>query len=263
MHDQDEAQRGHIAGKLQVMPAQPFTGVPVLCGHRGSGAGVVGGHRENTLASFLAAAASGLRWVEVDVRMTADRVLVARHDPAVEDGREVAELTAAETDELELLRFADLLEALPAEIGLDVDVKTSLQDASRPRAETTAALAAEQLAAAAGRRELLLTSFDPAALLVVRERRPELPVGLITWMRFPLEHAIPAAVHLGADVVLAHVGSFASDDAAAAVSVAHAAGLQLAVWCPEPAEVERFLAAGLDCLIVDAVPAAVLAAPVR
>jgi glycerophosphoryl diester phosphodiesterase len=245
------------------MPAQPFTGVPVLCGHRGSGAGVVGGYRENTLASFLAATKSGLRWVEVDVRMTADRVLVASHDPVVEDGRHVAALTAAQTDELELLRFAELLEALPAGIGLDVDVKTSLEDASRPRAETTAALAAEMLAAAAGRRDLLLTSFDPAALLVVRERRPELPVGLITWTRFPLEHAIPAGVHLGVDVVVAHVGSFDGDGGAAAVSVAHAAGLQLAVWCPDPAEVERFAAAGLDCLIVDEVPAAVRAAPVR
>jgi glycerophosphoryl diester phosphodiesterase len=252
-----------VAGKLHVMPAQPFSGVPVLCGHRGSGAGVVGGHRENTLASFLAAADAGLRWVEVDVRMTADRVLVASHDAVVEDGRRVAGLTAAEADELELLRFSELLEALPAGVGLDVDVKTSLQDAARPRDETTAALAAELLAVAGGRRELLLTSFDPAALIVARELRPGLPVGLITWMRFPLEHAIPAAVHLGADVVLAHVGSFDGEDAAAAVRVAHAAGLQLAVWCPEPADLERFAAAGLDCLIVDAVPAALHAAPVR
>jgi glycerophosphoryl diester phosphodiesterase len=149
-----------------------FTGVPVLCGHRGCGAGVVDGHRENTLASFQAAVDAGLDWVEVDARVTADRVLVASHDPVVADGRFIAELSAAETDALGLLRIADLLEALAPGVGVDVDVKTSLEDALRPRAETTAALAADLLAPAGEIRRLLVTSFDPAALLIVRERLP-------------------------------------------------------------------------------------------
>lgn len=36
----------------------------MLCGHRGSGRGIVGGHRENTLGSFRAAVAAGLRCVD-------------------------------------------------------------------------------------------------------------------------------------------------------------------------------------------------------
>ena len=231
-----------------------FADVPVLCGHRGSGAGVVDGHRENTLASFLAAARAGLPWVEVDVRVTADRVLVASHDPVVADGRSIATLTAAETDALGLLRFSDLLETLPAEVGLDVDVKTSLRDALRPRGQTTAALVADMLARVEDQRQLLASSFDPAALLILRERAPQLPVGLITWTRFPLRKAIPAAVHLGADVVVAHVGSFDGGTAAASVRVAHEAGLQVAAWCPLAPEMEPLLAAGVDCLIVDAAP---------
>ena len=71
-----------------------FAGPPVLCGHRGMGVGTVLGHVENTLGSFLAAAALGLPWVEVDVRVTADDVLVCGHDPVVEDGRFVIDLTA-------------------------------------------------------------------------------------------------------------------------------------------------------------------------
>jgi glycerophosphoryl diester phosphodiesterase len=249
-----------------------FTGVPVLCGHRGCGAGVVDGHRENTLASFQAAVDAGLDWVEVDARVTADRVLVASHDPVVADGRFIAELSAAETDALGLLRIADLLEALAPGVGVDVDVKTSLEDALRPRAETTAALAADLLAPAGEIRRLLVTSFDPAALLIVRERAPELAVGLITWTRFPLRKAIPAAVHLGADVVVAHVASFGfaprdaptfGRSASRTVQVAHEAGLQVAAWCPLASEMEDCVAAGIDCLIVDAVPAAVRAAPVR
>jgi len=238
----------------RLMVARTFADVPVLCGHRGSGAGVVDGHRENTLASFLAAVRAGLRWVEVDVRLTADRALVASHDPVVADGRSIAKLTATETDALGLLRFSDLLEALPAEVGLDVDVKTSLRDALRPREQTTAALVADMLARVEQQRDLLVSSFDPAALLIVREHAPRLRVGLITWTRFPLRKAIPAAVHLGADVVVAHVGSFEGTTAAASVRVAHEAGLQVAVWSPLPADVEPLVAAGVDCLIVDAAP---------
>jgi glycerophosphoryl diester phosphodiesterase len=236
----------------------------VLCGHRGSGRGVVGGHEENTLGSFHAAVAAGLRWVEVDARITADDVLVARHDPMLADGRFVSELTAAETDECGLMRVETLLAALPRDIGVDVDVKTSLEDALRPRERTTAALVADMLVAAGAGRDLLVTSFDAAALLIVRERAPAVPIGLLSWLRFPLRKAIAAAAHLGADVVAPHVRSFplgprtearAERDVATSVRVAHEAGLQVLAWCPEPAAGGALIAAGVDALVVDDAPA--------
>ena len=98
------------------------------------------------------------------MRVTADDVLVCRHDPVVEDGRFVIDLTAAETDALGLLRFADLLDGLPPELGIDVEVKSSLEDALRPRERTTAALVGARARGAGGDRPLLVTSFDAAAL---------------------------------------------------------------------------------------------------
>jgi glycerophosphoryl diester phosphodiesterase len=238
-----------------------FVDVPVLCGHRGSGSGVVGGQLENTLGSYRAAVAAGLRWVEVDARVTADDVLVARHDPVVDDGRYIADLSAAETDGLGLMRIADLLAELPPDVAIDIEIKTSLEDALRSRAATTAALVAE-LALAEHARRVLVTSFDPAALLIVRERAPELPTGLLTWTRFPLRKAIPAAAHLGADVVIAHVESFALEERAArAVAVAHEAGLQVGAWCPDRDQAGELVAAGVDCLIVDGAGTADTLAP--
>jgi len=232
-----------------------FTDTPVLCGHRGCGRGVVDAHAENTLASFRAAVAHGLRWVEVDARLTADEVLVARHDPTTENGRLVAELPAAE---LGLMRIADLLEDLPREVAVDVEVKTSLEDALRPRERTTAALVADLVSRAAGGRHVLVTSFDPAALLIVRERAPALPLGLLTWTRFPLRKAIAAAAHLDTEVVIANVESFPGVHGAPhAVAVAHAAGLQVGAWCPRAEEEAELVEAGVDCLVVDDVPAAV------
>jgi glycerophosphoryl diester phosphodiesterase len=234
--------------------------VPVLCGHRGSGRGVVNGYLENTLDSFRAGVAAGLRWVEVDARVTADNVLVARHDAVVEDGRYVSELSAEETDELGLMRIADLLEDLPPDIGVDIDVKTSLEDAQRPRDKTTGALVADVAAREAERRPLLLTSFDPSVLLITRERAPAVPIGLLTWMRFPLRKAIPAAVHLGADVIAPQVQSFGvrvtapphgERPSAESVRAAHDAGLQVLAWGQFTEERDELIATGVDCLVID------------
>src|SRR2546422_7240991 len=105
--------------------ARVFVDPPVLCGHRGSGRGVVDGHRENTLESHRAAVTAGLRWVEVDARLTSDGVLVARHDPVTDDGRFISELAVAETDELGLLQVAELLDDLPSHVGINVEVKSA------------------------------------------------------------------------------------------------------------------------------------------
>jgi glycerophosphoryl diester phosphodiesterase len=231
--------------------ATVFAEPPVLCGHRGSGRGA----GENTLASFHAAVDAGLPWVEVDARLTADDDLVACHEPVLPDGRFVAEIPAAETG---LLRIAELLDDLPPHVGVDVELKTSLEDAERPRDRTTAALAADLLMSRD--RPLLVSSFDPAALLIVRERAPLLPLGLLTWIRFPLRKAIPAATHLGVQVIAPHVESFGlrrdaphagERSIADSVRVAHAAGLQVMAWCPLPAERDVLLAAGVDCLVID------------
>jgi glycerophosphoryl diester phosphodiesterase len=238
-----------------------FDGPPVLCGHRGSGRGIVGGQRENTLGSFRAAVAAGLRWVEVDARLNADGVLVSRHDPVVEDGRFVSDLTTSETDALELMQLADLLHDLPGRIGVDIDVKTSLEDALRPREETTAAVLSDLVARSGGSRPMLVSSFDPAAVLIVRERAPGVPIGLLTWRGFPVRKAIAAAAHLGAAVVAPHADSFLGEQpleraAAESVRVAHSAGLEVLTWSLQLEDIDELVAAGIDCLVVDDVPTA-------
>jgi glycerophosphoryl diester phosphodiesterase len=239
-----------------------FDGPPVLCGHRGSGKGVVDGRRENTLDSFRAAVDSGLRWVEADARLNADRLLVSRHDPVVEDGRLVSELTTAETDDLGLMHVVDLLEELPRHVGIDLDVKTSLEDALRPRDETTAALVADLVSRTAGARPLLVTSFDPAAILIFREREPSVPIGLLTWRGFPVRKAVAAAAQLGAEVVAPHADALLPEQplerpVTELVRVAHEAGLEVLTWSFGLERMAELIALGIDCLVVDDVPTAV------
>ena len=219
------------------------------------------GHVENTLGSCLAAIGAGLRWLEIDCRLTADGVLVARHDPRLEDGTFVAEMSSTATDAAGLMRLEDMFATLPLEIGIDLEVKTALEDAARTRGETTGAAAADLAARAqAAGRSVLLTSFDPSVLLIAQERHPQLPTGLLTWTRFPLRKAIPAAVHLGAQVVAPQFASFPlpgtpaesmERDLPTLIDVAHRAGLEVVAWCPKPPEEALLVAAGVDCVIVD------------
>jgi glycerophosphoryl diester phosphodiesterase len=241
-----------------------FADAPVLCGHRGMGKGDVDGHTENTLESFLAAVDCGLDWVEVDVRTTQDEVLVTAHYPTLPDGRFFTEVAYADSGAL--LRVEDLLDALPEHVGVDLDIKSSAEDALRERNATTAASVGRLAANEVRRRRVLMTSFDAAAVLIAREHAPDVPAGLLTWVRFPLRKAIPAARHLGLQVVAAHVGSFSVNDtdtapvhreAAWSVDVAHRAGLEVVAWCPNPDEMPLMLEAGVDCLVVNDVPRAV------
>src|SRR5262245_31809033 len=138
-----------------------FSTGPVLLGHRGCGRGEVAGKLENTLESFMAAVELGIDWVEVDVRRTADDHLVVAHNPADDEGVFYADISGHEAADRGALRIEALLEALPPYVGVDFDVKTSMEDATRERALTTMGQLAPLAAREGRRRDVLVTSFDP------------------------------------------------------------------------------------------------------
>ena len=194
----------------------------------------------------------------MDARANADGVLVAHHDPRLPDGGWVSELSSSETDAAGLMRVEELFTALPPSVSVDIDVKSSLEDALRPPGETTASLVVEMLARATGSRRVLVSSFDPAALLTVRRELPAIPLGLLTWSRFPLRKAVAATAQLGFEVVAPHASSFFvleenpnERPAGECVRVAHQAGLQVLAWNSRPEERDGLLAAGIDCLVID------------
>ena len=108
-----------------------FGGRPTLLGHRGLGRGTVDGLAENSPESILAAAHSGLRWVEIDVRRTADDALVVGHYPSVGDGQFLADLTLSQAQALGAATLESVLTSLPPGVGVNLDLKTSLEDALR------------------------------------------------------------------------------------------------------------------------------------
>ncbi|MBT2210648.1 MULTISPECIES: glycerophosphodiester phosphodiesterase [Actinomadura] len=241
-----------------------FERTPAVIGHRGLGSGTLtppGGTSsvvENTLPSMLAAVEAGASWVEIDVTRTADDRLVLRHDPTTPEGDHVVELPAEATG-LPLLE--EIFEGLPAEVAVDVDVKTVLEDATDDPSRRTGALLLPVLRREARRRRLLVTSFDPSLLVFLREELPGVPLGLLTWLRFPLWHAVPAAAGLGLQAVAPHTGScgFEHPDTRLrplerCVEQAHKAGLDVVVWCPSAERAPDYKAAGVDAMVVNDVP---------
>jgi glycerophosphoryl diester phosphodiesterase len=168
---------------------------PLVIGHRG----VAASAPENTLAGLRRAKALGCRWVEVDVRLTADDRPILLHDDMLErttDGRgKVSALSLAEVRRHDAGSWFDpsfaeervptLEEAvsLLAELGLGANIELK---SPRGRETATGTVVAELLTRIwpADRPELLISSFRPAALAAVGARAPGICRGI-------LFHSIP------------------------------------------------------------------------
>jgi glycerophosphoryl diester phosphodiesterase len=240
-----------------------FGSRPDIVGHRGLGKGVVDGHAENTIGSLEAAVAAGVDWVELDVSRTRDDVLLVHHNPTTPDGRFLIDRPAAELTALGIATLDDVLDALPVDVALDLDLKPVLEDATGRLDATTAGLLLPVLRRESARRRLLLTTFDVSALGWLRDEVPGLPCGLLTWLDFPLRMAVPMAARFGAAVVGLHYRSFAANpvepgpvhrDLATNVGIAHDAGVEVLAWCPGEKEVGGLVAAGVDAVTVNDVP---------
>ncbi|MBO0786886.1 MAG: glycerophosphodiester phosphodiesterase, partial [Actinobacteria bacterium] len=131
-----------------------FDPKPAIIGHRGFGTGERDGYRENTLESYLAAAAHGLTWVEMDVQRSRDGQLVLRHNPVTEKDEFIVSLNASELAASGIPLFEDVMAALPAGVAVNLDVKTIIEDAVDPPERRTATLVTAALRDHAGRRPL-------------------------------------------------------------------------------------------------------------
>jgi glycerophosphoryl diester phosphodiesterase len=219
-----------------------------VIGHRGvTGSSVP----ENTLAAVEAALAAGAHGVEVDVRLTADRVAVCVHDP---DLRRVAGLAVLveRTCFTPLRRMAlpgghvvpTLREVAVAVAGhgrLVVDVKPDR------RVRT---LARKVLEAVDGvpRQDLTLSSTDPQLLLELGSRDPEQRLALIASSE--LDRSVAWAVGLGCDALHPELRSLLT--APEVVTQAREAHLRLRAWTVNRAvDGELLERIGCDAVITD------------
>ena len=229
---------------------------PSVVGHRGSGAGQADGYQENSLEAFLAAAVSGVPWVELDARRSSDGELMIWHDPATPDGDLIRTHTAEELSAAGILRLDEVLSVLPASVSVDVDVKTVMEDATDPEHQRTHVLIARALRRHRGTRRFLISSFDPSLPTYLKDRKvpgEDVALGLITEVRFSAGPAVSAAANLGMDAVCLHVDSL-REEPERVLEFAHKSGLEVMAWSPDPALAVTLAEAGVDAVCVDDIP---------
>jgi len=219
----------------------------LIVAHRGAHEPESPGVRENTLRAFAGAAGRGADGVELDVRRSADGVLVVVHDAVVDGLGAVADLPAAALPAW-LPTLAAALDACRGLALVDVEIKNSpLEPGFDPGTDLAAAVAAAVMASPVAR-AALVTSFHLGSVDAVRAVAPTLSTGWLTAEGYDQGDAVTTAAARG------HT-TLAPPDASttpALVSAAHAAGLRIAVWTVQRADRVRELATwGVDACITD------------
>lgn len=242
------------------MPAdwRKLARTPLFIGHRGDSAHAT----ENTLAAFSAARERGADGVELDAQLCASGEIVVFHDDDLR--RLAARGERIDALPLRVLREVRLpgghtiptldqaLEVLGPDMLVNVELKTTR--ATR-RALVRAVLGEISRHAAAAR--VLVSSFDPRALALVRTRAPRLAVGYLVHKKLPapLRSPWPAAALRSFSINPEH-----DLVTAAAMAKWKRLGLKVVAWSAGGApEVSQLAALGVDAIIADD-PAALRAA---
>ncbi len=227
-----------------------------MLGHRGC----VHPGPENTVAAVRAAMGAGADGVEVDVRRSADGVLMCSHDPVVH-GLTVIATTAADLAGRAVPTVSQVLTASApgATVVLEVKNVPGQPDFDAPVEATAHALVGQLGSLAPQERSgVVVSSFDWFALDVVRDSGLGVPVAFLTLplvavkagVAYAGEHGY-AQLHASVQVILADQDS---------VRRAHDAGLELVAWTvADPADALRLRDHGVDAVICND-PAGVIAA---
>jgi glycerophosphoryl diester phosphodiesterase len=220
------------------------SGRPLILGHRGAPRLAW----ENTIAAFLAARDAGADGVELDVRRTADDVLVVHHDPTLPSGEALVELPWA-TITARHPEIPTLDTALAACEGMVVNVEIKNWPTD-PDFDPTQGIASAVARKVTGRSGIVVSSFNLYALQQVLLVDPLIEVGL-----------------LGARVAGGGVAAWVADAAARGFEGVHpeadmvgdelmveatARGLSVRVWTVDDPDVAvRLAARGVDAIITN------------
>ena len=218
-------------------------GRPRVWAHRGASALAP----ENTLRAFDLARAAGADGIELDVRLDADGTVVVFHDATLDrltgqPGRMEAQSATARA----ALRVRGEPVPTLAEVlhGFDREVNVELK-VERPGAGGRLAAAVARVIQDAGRAdEVLVSSFDPIALLQIHRHLPDTALAFI----FGDEQALPMRTGwvgrmIGASLV--HPQHTLCTEAS--VAAWHRAGHPVNVWTvDDAAELRRLAALGVD-----------------
>lgn len=207
--------------------------------------------RENTIEAFELAVKVGADAVELDVRRTADGVLVVHHDAIVNDGRVIAETTWQDLPAY-VPTLGDALDAC-AGVWVNIEIKNNEQEPDFDPADRAAVDVLATLAER-GSGRWLLSSFRLRTVDRCRLLDPSVPTAWLTLDLSP--EVVEQAAARGHTAVHPWEPTVTADQ----VERCHEAGLLVNTWtCNDPERFRALVAAGVDGVVTD-VPDVMLAA---
>jgi len=229
---------------------------------------------ENTLASFEAAVEAGAPAIEFDVRVTADGHAVVIHDPDLGRTTDRAGLILEQTlaDVLAsritgsdgriytIPTLHETLALLSGRVAVDIEIKNVPGEPDfDPDDEVAVALVHRALDDVGFAGDVIVSSFNPRSIAVSRERRPDIPTGLLTDVGVDAAAALHFAAEQGHRWVLPFAARVSEQGDGFAARV-HARDMLVGVWIVDDPDTARaLLSAGADALATNE-PRAIIAA---
>jgi glycerophosphoryl diester phosphodiesterase len=221
------------------------TSQPLVIAHRGDWRN----DPQNSAAALTAAVTSGADWAEIDLRSTADGVLVLSHD-ATAGGLQVAStaLDALRRAHPPLTTLDEAFEAADGLGGLDLEIKAPI---ASPGAffETLAA------ALRAWKGAVLVSSFFVPILQNAKATLDEVDLGVLTASSYDPDGrvALESSSEVGGSVIVPEHPSVSEG----LIDEAHRAGKRAIAWTVSEADqIRALLRWGIDGIITDNVPLA-------
>lgn len=194
---------------------------------------------ENTLDAFRRAVAMGADGIELDVRRSADDVLVVHHDGHLADGRPVREVRAAELPE----HVPTLAAALDACAGafVNVEIKNDRADPDFDPHDWVAHRTVLELLGRGADPRWLVSSFRLRTVDVVRQLAPRVRTA---WLVMEADAGVLERTAARGHVA---VHPFVDTVDEKTIRAAHAHGLAVNTWtCDDADQMRRLIAWGID-----------------
>lgn len=222
---------------------------PLVYGHRGDCSRAA----DNTIEAFKLAVAAGADGIELDVRRTADGVLIVSHDDRRASVGIFSELRFEVLRKMEPLipTLREAMDSIPASVFVNVEIKNLPLDAGFDEDRTIVDETISELRSYDNLDRVLLSSFDPVSMEKAGIVAPEILRGQLVAPPTDLDVAIAFASGAGMEAVNPKFAQL-SPDAKATVTRIKENGLSVVAWdVNTPEEVALMASAGVNVIITD------------
>lgn len=224
------------------------TGTTLILGHRGAKAHAP----DNTLEAFALALDHGADGVELDVRRTADDVLILHHDASTPATGPFITLPFQEIRQIDgtIPTLDEALETLRGTV-INVEIKNVPGQADFDREHIVARRIAAWVVENGLLDQVIVSSFDPPTVATVRATDKRVATALLTYLVDPLE-AVQLAADAGHDAIHPDAASLVAAGPKSVVAAAAERGMHVATWTVNDLDVAAALAAdGVAAIVTD------------